>query len=597
MQSPLSSDKGAFAANIPLRKKTRAPIFAWAGLIVVAVLLSYKALDPLASSFSSASGTTSSDVCPQVPALLPTRNRPIWDAAREHTASDDFKARAVGWLAGAVRIPTESYDDMQAVGVDPRWDVFRDFHAYLAQAFPLVHARLTVRKINTYALWYEWTGTDTALKPVLLMAHQDVVPVNPATAADWTHPPFSGYFDGHRIWGRGSSDNKNGVIGILSAIETLLSIDFVPTRTVVVAFGFDEEVTGSEGAGHLSAALLEAYEENAFAFIIDEGGQMFGAIVALPGVTEKGYMDVVVEVTSPGGHSSVPPDHTTIGMLAALLVQYENNPYPVHLSRQSVPYQTFQCFAQHSAMPPAVKALIDSSRTSDAALRALGALLAQDKLYGSVIRTTQAIDVISGGIKSNALPEQAHAIVNHRIHTESSVAEVRAHDTALLAPLAAHFNLTYHAFGVDVMASASAPGASGALTLGDMGNVLEPAPVTPTRGLDAAAYDMLAGTIVATYSTRRLAGPGGDNETVFVAPSIMFANTDTRFYWKLSPNIFRYGHSHGNSVSASADLGPDLEDMFDGIHTVNESIDADDFMELIRFFVTLVLNADESTTL
>ena len=71
-----------------------------------------------------------------------------------------------------------------------------------------------------------------------------MVPVNPDTVDEWTHPPFSGHFDGERIWGRGSSDDKSGLIGIMSTIESLLERNFQPTRGVVLAFGFDEEVSG-----------------------------------------------------------------------------------------------------------------------------------------------------------------------------------------------------------------------------------------------------------------------------------------------------------------------------------------------------------------
>ncbi|KAJ7470810.1 hypothetical protein FB451DRAFT_322058 [Mycena latifolia] len=87
-----------------------------------------------------------------------------------------------------------------------------------------------------------------------------------------------------------------------------------------------------------------------------------------------------------------------------------------------------------------------------------------------------------------------------------------------------------------------------------------------------------------TFSTCRSA-----NGTVVVVPFMMAANTDTRHYWGISRHIFRYGHRN------SAGRGP--EEAKKGVHTVNESIDADDFVEIIRFFITLVLNADESTVL
>ncbi|KAJ7470811.1 carboxypeptidase S [Mycena latifolia] len=580
---PLSDRKPSFSSESPSKKAPSFPaVVVWGGLLAAAIFLSLHV--PRSRHFPAPS-VEPATTCPQVDVLIPERNAGVWAAARDHTATPAFKTRAIDWLAGAVRIPTESYDDMQPVGIDPRWDIFDTFHAYLAQAFPLVHASLKLQKINTYALLYEWTGSDNSLKPVLLAGHQDVVPVNPSTVESWDYPPYSGYFNGTRIWGRGSLDDKNGLIGILAAVESLLEHGFAPTRTFILAFGFDEEISGLQGAAELAKVLLSTYGQDSFAFIVDEGAGligMFGIVGAFPGVAEKGYMDVVVEVTSPGGHSSQPPDHTSIGMLAAMLVQYEDHPYKLQLSRESTPYHTFQCLGQYgTAMSPEAKRIIADSVHSDEALAALETILSRDKLYRSQIGTTQAIDVIHGGVKANALPEQASALVNHRILAESSIAEVRAHDTALLRPLAEHFNLTYTAFG-DAMSDPGAP-ASGTLTLTDTGYALEPAPVTPTTG--SAPYDLLSGSIIATYSTRH--SGNGDNNTVVVVPFTMLGNTDTRYYWGLSPHIFRYGH--GNSA------GRGIEDAQKGMHTVNESIDADDFVETIRFFVTLMLNADESS--
>ncbi|THU99406.1 hypothetical protein K435DRAFT_855691 [Dendrothele bispora CBS 962.96] len=84
-----------------------------------------------------------------------------------------------------------------------------------------------------------------------------------------------------------------------SAVESMLEKGFEPTRTVVLAFGFDEEAHGHY-------AMLDVYGENALAFIINEGGgfgEVYGSTIATPSIAEKGYMDLLVEVASPGGHS------------------------------------------------------------------------------------------------------------------------------------------------------------------------------------------------------------------------------------------------------------------------------------------------------
>lgn len=141
---------------------------------------------------------------------------------------------------------------------------------------------------------FEWKGTDSSLKPYLFMAHQDVVPVPPETVDRWTYPPFSGHYDGEFIWGRGASDCKNGLIGIMEAIETLLASEdkWQPKRTILAAFGFDEEISGWHGAKYISDYLMEKVGANGVELIVDEGGMgisdVYGKKFVMPALGEKG---------------------------------------------------------------------------------------------------------------------------------------------------------------------------------------------------------------------------------------------------------------------------------------------------------------------
>src|SRR5690242_9146115 len=91
-------------------------------------------------------------------------------------------------LAGALRFKTVSYQDSSQF--DAR--EFDGFHRYLRATFPRLHAALKLEKVNGYGLLYEWTGADPNLPPIVLLAHQDVVPVEPGTESRWTEPPFEG---------------------------------------------------------------------------------------------------------------------------------------------------------------------------------------------------------------------------------------------------------------------------------------------------------------------------------------------------------------------------------------------------------------------
>jgi len=113
----------------------------------------------------------------------------------------------------------------------------------------------------------------------------------------------------------------------------------------------------------------------------------------------------------------------SIGILSALLVEFENHPIPAKLTREVVPYVTMQCVAEYAIdLPCYERRLIRRSLKSHRALRKLQKLLFQQSTeFEAKISTTQAIDLINGGVKTNALPESANAVVNHRIAVDRYV--------------------------------------------------------------------------------------------------------------------------------------------------------------------------------
>lgn len=146
-----------------------------------------------------------------------------------------------------------------------------------------------------------------------------------------------------------------------------------------------------------------------------------GARFALLAVAEKGWQDVKIEISTAGGHSSVPPEHTSIGILANALVHLENHPQPPHLDRSSPVYGQLLCRAQHAPeLPETLRELVRGSVKSDVALGSLLAILLENdekRLLRSLLSTTQAIHLIHGGVKINALPEHAEAWINYRTAT------------------------------------------------------------------------------------------------------------------------------------------------------------------------------------
>ncbi|EJT98482.1 carboxypeptidase S [Dacryopinax primogenitus] len=539
-------------------------------------------------------------VCAQSGALKPS-NEALLNALYEQFADPVFVNKSAELLGASVRIPTEMYDGLGEVGEDDRWEKFGAFHAWLEGAFPNVHATFKKETVNTWGLVYTWKGSDGSLKPLMLTGHQDVVPVEPQTYDQWTHPPFSGYFDGEWIWGRGSCDDKGGLMAIMIAMETLLKKGFVPKRTVLLAFGFDEEVSGMRGAASIGNFLLETYGENSMAMLIDEGAgysEIMGAMYAAPGVGEKGAIDARLAVKTKGGHSSTPPKHTGIGILSSLVTSVEANPIPPRLTRSNPFYSTLQCIAEYSPeLPKKARHLIRASQKSDNALEKLGEWAMHELPAGvavlpigpSLMSTTQAVDLIHGGVKSNALPEQAYAVINHRVSVSDSLAVVQDHLVELLGPQAAQWNLSMEGFGAVVSADSDDAPKAGSLVLSDtFGTALEPAPVSPVEG---AVWNVLGGTIKTVYahndglpaSIRRAKLESGEqiSTEINMAPGIMSGNTDTRHYWGLTPHIFRYAHNRPEGIG-------------NGFHTVNEAMGIENFMAAIEFFTTLAMNVDEA---
>lgn len=216
-------------------------------------------------------------------------------------------------------------------------------------------------------------------------------------------------------------------------MELLLSANFVPKRTLLLAYGFDEETFGYHGAGNLSAVLHSRYGDDGLAVVVDEGAsfeEAWGTVFAKPGAAEKGSTNVEITIRSPGGHSSIPRDHTSIGILSELIYLIESTQYPTRLYDENPYFTQLQCGAAYSPdFDPKLKKLLDQRLVeSGSGVEGNGHTCAKksDTLAWEaakqgpeikyLLQTSQAVDIISGGVKVNALPERAQAIVNHRVN-------------------------------------------------------------------------------------------------------------------------------------------------------------------------------------
>jgi len=436
-------------------------------------------------------------------------------------------------LAGALRFRTVSFQDSSAFD-GPQ---FEGLHRYLAQAFPRTHAALSRELVNGYSLLYRWPGSDPALAPVVLMAHQDVVPIEPGTEEKWTQPPWSGVIAEGYVWGRGAMDDKGNLVAILEAMEMMLARGYTPKRTVYLALGHDEEVGGPRGAVRM-AETLQSRGVRPW-FVVDEGGALVDrmipgmtAPVALIGIAEKGYMTLELSVRAEGGHSSMPPRQTAVGILSKAIAELQEHPVPGGI--RDVTGVMFDYLGPEMGFLPR---LIMANRwiTTPLVTRTFG----RSNEGNAMLRTTTAPTIFQAGVKENVLPSSARAIVNFRILPGDSSAGVVEYVRGVIDdPRVELRNVP--------------PG---------------PREPSPASSVGTESFALLQRTI-------RQVAP-----TAVVVPWLVVGGTDARHFTGLSAEVYRVGMTR---------IGPEDTKR---AHGTDERVSVEGYADMVRFFVQLLTNA------
>jgi carboxypeptidase PM20D1 len=436
-------------------------------------------------------------------------------------------------LAGAVRIPTVSYADPAKID-DTRLDALAD---YLQKNFPRVAATLTREVVGGHSLLYTWTGKDPTAKPLLFLAHMDVVPVEPGSESQWTHPPFSGDIADGYIWGRGTLDDKGSLMAWLEATEQMLAAGFQPERTIYFAFGQDEEIGGRQGAAQI-AALLRSRGVHA-EFALDEGGVITQGVV--PGVSrpvasimaaEKGYVSFRLTATAPGGHSSMPPRDSAIARLAHAVNLLQHRPMPARLESPVT-----VMLDRLTPEMPLLRRIVMANRWLTRPL--IVHQMSQTPVGNALVRTTTALTMLRAGVKDNVLPSSATAVVNFRMLPGDTIASVEHHIRIVIAD-----------DGIAITRE------------GDFAE--EASPVSDTR---SPAFELLARTVNEIFPQ------------AVVTTGIVVGATDLRHYAGLYDNRYNFT--------------PDLFTRADipRIHGIDERISVTGYADMIRFYMRLLHNA------
>jgi carboxypeptidase PM20D1 len=439
------------------------------------------------------------------------------------------KSAVLTRLSQAIQIQTISYDEPTQFNAE----AFMQFHQYIKDSFPLVHQHARKTVVNQHSLLLHLPGVDNTLKPVLLMSHMDVVPVDSNTRDQWSHDPFSGALVNGVIWGRGTMDDKGGLMALLEAVELMLSNNTRPARDLYLAFGHDEEIGGKNGAAKIAQHLLDKGIN--FEFVLDEGGAITEGLiqgidhpVALIGVAEKGFVNVNLTVNSSGGHASQPPKQTAVGILSQAIVNLQQNPFPASLAFTQMTYDAIGIkapFFNRLAMAnlwllePIVK----------------NALMSQPKLAAS-LHTTMAPTMLQGSSKSNILPTQASGVVNVRIFPGETYDTVKAYFAKVIDDSRVQISLS-------------------------MKN--NPSAVS---AIDNNNYKLIAQTI------RNI-----DNN-ILVAPYLVQGGTDSKYFYSLTDNVYRFLMIRANKTTLSR------------LHGIDEQISEKEYFDTIDFYSRILNN-------
>ncbi|MFN8671359.1 MAG: M20 family peptidase [Candidatus Sericytochromatia bacterium] len=439
--------------------------------------------------------------------------------------------KSVENLSNSIKFQTISYGEKNLNSESE----FIKFENFLENTYPLVHKNLKKIKINN-SLLYTWQGRNNNLKPIIFLAHLDVVPVENEALKNWTEPPFSGKIKDGFVWGRGTLDDKISVISILEASEKLLTKNFIPERTIYFAFGHDEEIGGENGAKQI-ASFLDKNKIKA-EYILDEGLTITEGIIpkldknaALIGVTEKGYASVELSVEVNGGHSSMPDKENSITIISNAIKKINENQMKAKIIPtvktffetigKDMPFMEKIIFSNLWLFEPLVINIFQDSSTGNATLR-----------------TTTAITIFKSGIKDNVIPTSASAVVNFRILPTESSENIITHLKKVINDERVKIKF--------------------------LSEVSEPAPISD---ITSFGYKVIEKSINKVF------------KNTIVSPSMVLAGTDSKHYLKISDNIYRF-----LPIKVKKD---DLS----RIHGTNERISIDNYFEIIDFYYNLFLDS------
>ena len=278
-----------------------------------------------------------------------------------------------------------------------------------------------------------YPGSSASLKPLLLLAHIDVVV---AKRSDWVRDPFTLIEENGYFYGRGTADDKSMAAIWADMLARFAREHYKPRRTIKMALTCGEETSGAFNGANWLANNRRQLIDAAFALNEGGGGETNGKGVSQGGklavqtiqVGEKAYQDFTLTATNPGGHSSQPVRKNAIYEMADALDKVRDLEFPLEFNTTTRTYFAEAGKVRTDAIGAAMVALAANPADKQAE-----ATVNTDKELHSLLRTTCVATLIEGGHALNALPQKVTANVNCRMFPGRTAEETKAAIVAAIA--------------------------------------------------------------------------------------------------------------------------------------------------------------------
>ncbi|KTG32100.1 hypothetical protein cypCar_00010877 [Cyprinus carpio] len=435
--------------------------------------------------------------------------------------SPEQKKQLLENLKVAVQIPTVSFSESKQ-----NTTALQEFDLLLRRVFPKVFSSSLVQHemVGNYSHLLTVPGSEADLEPYMLLAHIDVVPADEADG--WLL----------LLCSRAS---------MVHLLERTIDINSLGV-TVISTASFSQSVSGSQGAVNIVKLLKSRGVK--LLYVLDEGLTIMDGVVdgligpgALIGVSEKGQATVKLSVSTPPGHSSMPPRESSIGILASAVARQEKKHLLLEKNRMPNLFghgperATFEHLAHKFGWP---YRMVMSNLWLFSSL--LSGVLEGQPDTNAFVRTTTAVTMFNSGVKINVMPAYAEAFVNFRIHSSQTLQEVLKLIESTVSDERVKVEFV-----------------SG----------FDPLPIS-SYDEDTFGYQIIKKTVHDIFPE------------VTVSPGVCVGNTDSRHYTELSPDIYRFVPSWYKPGDSAR------------FHGVNERISIQNYEEIVLFYFQLMQNSD-----